>query len=137
MDRAIPSPIFFDLAWDGRVKTTAAYKRPGGVDASKPVVDVYFETEWHPAGAARPPLPVALDLAGLYEQMLRGLLPLPPRTGEPIDSQVERARLVRVKEKECRRLEARIRQEVQFNRKVEINAELRRCKAELDQLQEP
>ena len=84
MDRAIPSPIFFDLTFDGRVKSTAAYKRFGPTDASKPVVDVYFETEWQPAGIARPPLPVALDLAGLYEQMLQGLLPLPPRTGEPI-----------------------------------------------------
>jgi hypothetical protein len=137
MDWAIPSPIFFDMAWDGRVKTTAAYKRPGGSDASKPVMDVYFETEWQAAGIARPPLPVAVDMAGLYEQMLRSLLPLPPRTGEPIDGQVERARLIRVKKKECLRLEERIRQEVQFNRKVEINAELRRYKAELDQLHKP
>jgi Domain of unknown function (DUF4391) len=137
MDRAIPSPIFFDLTFDGRVKSTAAYKRPGAVDASKPVVDDYFETDWQPVGVARPSLPVALDLAGLYEQMLRRILPLPARTGEPINSQVERARLLRIKENERRRLEARIRQEVQFNRKVEINAELRRCKAELDQLLEP
>lgn len=135
MDRAIPSPIFFDLIRDGRVKTTAAWKRPGGIDPTRPVVDVYFETDWQPACTACPPLPVALDMAGLYEQMLRSLLPLPPRAGEPIQNQVERARLIRVKEKECRRLEARIGQEVQFNRKVEINAELRRCKAELDQLQ--
>lgn len=137
MDRAIPSPIFFDLTWDGRVKSTAAYKRPGAIDASKPVVDVYFETEWQSAGIARPPLPVALDLAGLYEQMLRVLLPVPPRAGEPIQNQVERARLIRMKENECRRLEARIRQEVQFNRKVEIHAELRRCNAELNRLLEP
>lgn len=137
MDRAIPSPIFFDLIWDGRVKCTAAYKRPGAADASKPVVDVYFESEWQPEDAARPPLPVALDLAGLYEQMLRKLLPIQARAGEPIDSQVERARLIRVKETECRRLEARIQQELQFNRKVEVNGELRRCQAELDQLRRP
>jgi hypothetical protein len=137
MDRAIPSPIFFDLTFDGRVKSTAAYKRPGGADASKPVVDVYFETDWRPAGSARPPLPVALDLAGLYAQMLRGLLPVPARAGEPIQAQVERARLIRMTENECRRLGARIHQEVQFNRKVEINAELRCRKAELDQLLEP
>jgi hypothetical protein len=136
MDRAIPSPIFFDLTFDGRVKSSAAYKRPGGSDASKPVVDVYFETDWQPAGIARPPLPVALDLAGLYEQMLRVLLPLPPRAGEAIDAQVERARLIRMRENECNRLEARVRQEMQFNRKVEINAELRRQRAELNQLLE-
>jgi len=136
MDRAIPSPIFFDLTFNGRVKSTAAYKRPGGSDASKPVVDAYFETDWQPAGIARPPLPVALDLAGLYEQMLRVLLPLPPRAGEAIDAQVERARLIRMRENECNRLEARVRQEMQFNRKVEINAELRRQRAELNQLLE-
>jgi hypothetical protein len=137
MDRAIPSPIFFDLTFDGRVKSTAAYKRPSNVDASKPVVDFYFETSWQPAGTARPPLPVALDLAGLYAQMLRLLLPIPARAGEPIETQVERSRLIRMKENECRRLEARIRQELQFNRKVEINAELRRCNADLEQLLEP
>lgn len=137
MDRAIPSPIFFELTWNGRVKSTAAYKRPSGVDATKPVVDVYFETEWQPDGIARPPLPVALDLAGLYEQMLRVLLPFRPRTGEGIHNQVERARLIRMKETECRRLEARIRQEAQFNRKAQFNSEFRRCKAELEQLLEP
>lgn len=131
MDRAIPSPILFDLTFDGRVKSTAALKHRAGVDASKTVLDDYFETDWQPAGIARPPLPVALDLAGLYAEMLRSLLPVPPRAGEPIHGQVERARLIRMKENECRRLEARIRQEVQFNRKVEINAELRFRKAEL------
>ena len=137
MDRAIPSPIFFDLTFDNRVKFAAAYKRPGLANASKPVVDDYFETVWQPSGIARPPLPVALDLAGLYEQMLRVLLPVPPRPGEPMQGQVERARLIRMKENECRRLETRIRQELQFNRKVEINAELRRSTAELNQLLEP
>jgi hypothetical protein len=136
MDRAIPSPIFFDLTFDGRVKFTAAYKRPGA-DPSKPVVDVYFETDWQAAGIVRPPLPVALDLAGLYAQMLQSLLPVSARAGEPIQTQVERARLIRLTENECRRLEARIHKEGQFNRKVEINSELRRCKAELDQLLEP
>ncbi len=137
MDRAIPSPIFFDLTFDGHVKSVAAYKRPGAVGASKPAVDDYFETDWQPVGIARPPLPVALDLAGLYAQMLRRLLPVPPRAGEAIHRQVERARHIRMRENECRRLEARLRQEVQFNRKVEINAELRCRKAELDQLLEP
>jgi len=135
IDRSIPSPIVFDLNFDGRVKSTAAYKRPAA-NGAKPAVDEYFETEWQPAGAARPPLPVALDLAGLYEQMLRALLPIPPRPAESISAHIERARLVRVKQTECRRLETRIRQEAQFNRQIEINAALRQCQAELHQLLE-
>lgn len=137
MDRAIPSPIFFELHWNGQARLIAAYKRPGMVDATKPVVDVYFGSDWRPAGNTRPPLPVALDLAGLYEQMLRTLLPFPPRPGEPIEAQVERARLIRLQEAECRRIEQRLRKELQFNRKVEINAELRRARAALAKLQEP
>lgn len=137
MDRAIPSPIFFELHWDRKVRHTAAYKRPGLVDADKPVVNDYFASEWKPAAAERPPLPVALDLAGLYERMLRALLPFPPRPGEPIEVQVERARLIRLREAEIRRLEQRLRKEVQFNRKVEINRELRHAQAGLAKLQEP
>jgi len=134
MDRAIPSPVFFELSFDGRVKSTGAYKRPAVRGAPKPPLDVYFETPWEPAGTSRAPLPVALDLAGLYEQLLRSLLPVSPRPGEPVEAHVERARAARLKQRECERLEARIRREMQFNRKVEANAELRREKAALAEL---
>ena len=71
LDKTIPSPIFYELTFEERVRFTAAYKRPTDNGASKSFVDAYYETGWQPVTAARPPLPVALDLAGLYEQMLR------------------------------------------------------------------
>ena len=70
---------------------------------------------WQPLGAANvpalTPLPVALDLAGLYGQMLRSLIPVPPRPGESLRDHVERVNQIHVKETECRRLDARLRRE--------------------------
>jgi hypothetical protein len=135
IDRSIPSPLFFELIFQDQVRFVAAYKRPGDSDASVPVVEAYFETPWRGADAPRAPLPVALDLASLYEQMLRRYIDIPPRAVESLRDQVERVSRIRVKKKECQRLEARLRRELQFNRKVEINAELRMRTSELAELQ--
>ena len=141
MDKAIPSLLFFELTFEGRVKFAAAYKRPNETNSRKNVVEAYFETPWQPANKPRPTLPVALDLAGLYEQMLhRHMLGSPmalaPRSGESLQAMADRASLIRTKENECRQLEARIKKEIQFNRKVELNGALRAHRAELAQLQQ-
>ncbi len=134
IDQAIPFPIIYQLTFEDRIKVKAAYKRPNDANASKWVVDSYFETGWLPNDAERAELPVALDLDGLYEQMLRRLLPLPARAGETIKAQVERLGLLRGKQNECRKMEARLQKEQQFNRKVELNAQLRQLKLELAKL---
>ena len=134
IDQAIPFPIIYQLTFEDRIKSKAAYKRPSDADASKWVVDGYFETDWQLSDTERIELPVALDLAGLYEQMLRRLLPLPPRAGETLKAQVERLGKIRSKQNECRKMEARLQKEQQFNRKVELNAQLRQLKLELANL---
>ena len=137
IDKAIPSPIFYQLTFGDRVKFAAAYKRPSDAEPAKSVVEgYYFETPWQPVGTALPPLPVALDLAGLYEQMLRRLLPVPARPDESLREHVERVKQIHAKETECRRLDARLCRELQFNRKVEINAALRIRQTELARLQQ-
>jgi hypothetical protein len=134
IDQAIPLPIIYQLIFEDRIKVKAAYKRPSDAAASKWVVDGYFETNWLPNNTERAELPIALDLAGLYEQMLRRLLPLPPQTGETLKAQVERLGLLRSKQNECRKMEARLQKERQFNRKVELNAQLRVLQAALEKL---
>src|SRR3989338_8900318 len=88
IDKAIPLPIFYNLSFDGRIKTMAAYKRPSDADASRWVVEGYFAGPWLPANSERSALPVALDMAGLYGQMLRRLMPQPARTGETLKDHV-------------------------------------------------
>jgi hypothetical protein len=145
IDRAIPSSLFFELTFQGRVRFVAAYKRASlvggesGAGTHSTVVETYFETPWQDANAPRQPLPVALDMAGLYEQMLRQHIAVSPfalrsRAGEPLETTVERVAKIRGKRRECKQLESKLRKEVQFNRKVEINAELRQRQAELTEL---
>ena len=78
-----------------------------------------------PANSERAELPLALDLGGLYEQMLQRLMPIAARTHEPLRDLIVRTEQVMAKKREISKTEARLNKEKQFNRKVEINAELR------------
>lgn len=134
IDRAIRSPIFYKVTFGGRVRFSAAYKRPNDSDGSKNVIDACFTTDWGPADQSYPALPMVLDLAALYEEMLCRVIPLSRRPDESLSGLVGRAMQLRTKERECRDLETRLRKECQFNRKVEINAAIRAAKTQLKQL---
>lgn len=134
IDKAIPSPIVFQINFGNRVRFSAAYKRPSNSDGSKNVIEAYFTTDWGPAGQTYPPLPMVLDLAALYEEILCRVIPLSRRPEEPLSVLVGRAMQLRIKERECRDLEIRLHKECQFNRKVEINAAIRAAKTQLKEL---
>ncbi len=131
IDKAIAFPIFYELAYEGRIKLTAAYKRPSDADSTKWVVDCYFTSPWLAADTPRESLPFALDMAKLYEHMLRMLMPLPPRAGESLKAQAERLVQIQSKQKELSKLESHLQREKQFNHKVELNAQIRNLKNEL------
>src|SRR5699024_5091141 len=133
-DRAIPSPIVFEIHGDRHVETAAAYKRPNQADPGKWVIGDNLRGGRLPTDAPRTALPAALDAAGLYQAILQSLVPLAPRTGETLDAQLERLATIRKLEKACARLEKRVRREKQFNRRVEINRDLREQKNRLAQL---
>lgn len=134
IDRAIPFPIIFQLHRDGQVCMVAAFKRPSQAEADKWVLDDYLRGPWLTEDAERQPLPIALDLQGLYEQMLRSLLPQAARAGESLPEQLDRLARLRGRQNEYKKLEARLHIEKQFNRKVALNALLRELKSEIDAL---
>lgn len=131
IDGAIPFPIIFELAFDGRVRVIAAYKRPSEADASRWVLSDYFATEWLPADCQRANMPVALYIGGLYEKLLSGLIPLPARPEESLTDLVARMEQVAGKRRDLDKAAALLTKEGQFNRKVEINAKLRRLNDEI------
>lgn len=131
IDKAIPFPLLFQLVHGDRIQFAAAYKRPSEADSSKWVIEAAFHTDWQPLSAQRPPLPVCLDLAALHEQLVRQHLPLAARQGESLRDQVARFLAIQTKEKQCQQLDSRLKQEKQFNRKVELNAALRTLRQEL------
>lgn len=138
IDNAVNFPIIYELtsnrssgAW---YKAIAAYKRPNEADASKWVVDGYFGTNWLPADMQRLPLPVTLSLSGLYEALIKHLLPLECQPEETARELAERCSLRNAKQRELDRLEKLLLREKQFNRKIEINAQIRQTQAEVDEL---
>ncbi len=60
---------------------------------------------------------------------------LPPRNGETLESLVERVRLTRKYRRELQALEVKMKSEKQFNRKVELNAQVREHQARFQELQ--
>lgn len=135
IDKAIAHPIIFHLTYADKIKVIATYKRPSEADASKWVIgDEYFETDWLPENSERQKLPVVLNLSGLYEHILRELIPLQAREGENLERQIERMGLVIAKDKAYEKLEARMNREKQYNRKVEMNRTLNELKTEIGSL---
>jgi hypothetical protein len=134
IDQAVQFPIIFELAHAGRAQVAACYKRPSEADASRWVLSDYFATGWLADHAERGAMPVALHLGSLYEQLLRALLPLPARPHETLAEHVARLDALAAKQREADKTAARLEKERQFNRKVAINADLRRLQTELEAL---
>ena len=134
IDKAMPRPILFNLRFEGHSQPIAAYKRPSDAASDQWVLGDYHAAPWQKDGGARPALPVALDLQGLYEQLLRQHLAIPARAGETLRDQLDRLAALAAKQAAAAKLEARLNAEKQFNRKVEINAQLRTIRTELQAL---
>mgnify|MGYP001069691307 FL=1 len=134
IDRAIPLPIIFQLHRDQQVRMVAAFKRPSQAEADKWVLEDYVAGPWLPADAERQSLPIALDLQGLYEQLLRSLLPQAARADESLYEQLERLARLRSRQSEYQKLESRLHKEKQFNRRVVLNAQLREIQNEIAEL---
>lgn len=138
IDGAVQFPILFELHQgqgdQAKTQVVAAYKRPSEADASRWVLSSYFASDWMPAATARTAMPLALDMAHLYFILLQGLMPLPARPQEALPDWIARVELAAAKRREVEKTQSRLAKEKQFNRKVEINSELRMLKAELEEL---
>lgn len=138
IDKAISHPIIFQLYFEDKMQVRLAYKRSNEVDVNKWVVEQYFNSPWlsvDEANEVRTTLPVALSLNGLYEQILKALVPLQANVGEGIKEQTQRLNLLTQKQKEIAQLQSKMRHEKQFNRKVEMNNQLKALQSQLAELQ--
>jgi len=134
IDKAIAFPILFELIKSGERKLIAAYKRPSESDSAKWVVSEYFEAGWEPVDNPRKALPRVLNLGALYDRVLSELMPAPLDNDEKLPQRVARIEAIRGKQRDIARIKSRLNREKQFNKKVEINAELRDATEELNQL---
>lgn len=137
IDKAIPSQIVFELRRDDGLwieqAMAAGYKRAGGRTKKAD----YFRTGWVGSDQPRVPLPAALDMDGLYGQLLGRMLPHPIRPREELLDALDRMRRVRGLTREIAVLERKLRTEPQLNRKVDVRRQIKERTAVLTELTDP
>ncbi len=142
IDLAIPFPILFEvwLAGGEQGHYAACYKRKAENDQSKWFCSRYLCSESFYIGNASTVtsevlgLPTAIDMAELYQKLLTRLLPIPKRTAESIEEVIERLVAIQTLEKQISQYRKKVHAEKQFNRKVELNKQLKNLSCELKEL---
>ena len=137
IDKAIPLPIIFQIHKGNKVKIKAAYKRPSESANNKWVIESYFESEWLDKYSTKQPMPQALDLGKLYEQILKSLMPVEvtnSKTTQTIDEQVGIINQINSLQKELDKLNSKYKKEKQRNRQFEINKQIKLKQKELNHL---
>lgn len=137
IDKAIPSQVVFELRredglWVEQLMA-AAYKLTGGRTKGTD----YFRTGWIGSDRPRLPLPAALDMDGLYSQLLGRLLPHPMRPGETLSEALERMGQIRRLTREMAALEKRLHVEAQLNRRLELRRTLKQSALAMTKLTRP
>lgn len=131
IDKAVHFPIIFEVSKGDEVRMVAAHKALGGAG---PKVGDYFTTAWLQARSSRVPLPPAIDLPALYESLIARLLPFDLRRGESVSVATGRMGRAHALGLEIATLERRLRNEPQFNRKVQLRHQLLARKSALHEL---
>lgn len=134
IDKAIPSPILFQVRYGEQLQYVAAYKRQNEADKSKWVISPHFRTDWYPLETSRQSLPGVLSLEGLYHELVKNVISLTAKPNETLETLVERVEQLQQKERELEKVETRLRREKQFNRRVEINSLYKQLKQEIESL---
>ena len=139
IDKAIPLPIIFQIHKGNKVKIKAAYKRPSESANNKWVIESYFESEWLDKYSTKQPMPQALDLGKLYEQILKSLMPVEvtsSKTMQTLDEQVGIINQISSLQKELDKLNSKYKKEKQANRQFEIHKQIKLTQSQLDNLKQ-
>ncbi len=134
IDKEIPYHILFILEYKGKYKAVIGYKEEsGGNTAFK--VNRYYSTEWMDEDA----LPLKLEglsMDSVYENFVRQIAgnTLQTDSGESLKESVERNEKKKQLEKQIAALENKMRREKQLNRRMEMNAELKKLRRSLEVL---
>lgn len=134
IDRVIPYPILFMLRYGDKVKLSISYKERNKTDENKMVIKSYYETNWMKEEDLDFNIISGLTLKDVYDNILRQLLPIKSSIEENIEDIIELNEKIEKLKREISILEKKVIREKQFNKKVELNRELRMKAKELDSL---
>lgn len=137
IDKEITYYILFLLEYDGKYQAWTAYKEVAASGSNAFKVGTYYHTDWLPEGEL--PLKVeGLSVDKVYENFVRQIAgdALRSETGkiESLKESVERDNRRQELEKQIAALQTKVRKEKQLNKQVQLNAEMKKLRAELNQL---
>lgn len=140
LDREIPYHILFLLEYAEEYQAWIGYKR-ASAGASPFKVDAYYHTDWYSRDAL--PLEVqGLTLDAIYENLVRQIAGEHLQTADAgeedapqtLRESVQRAQQRQKLQARIDRLTRQIYREKQFNRQMELNAELRKLRVRLSNI---
>ena len=137
IDREISYHIIFLLEYEGKLQAWTAYKEKTPTANAAFKVGKYYHTEW----MTEAELPIRIDglnLDAVYENFVRQIAgdALKADSGESLKASVERDEKKKQLEKQIAVLENKMRREKQLNRQMEMNAELKNLKKEIEKTNE-
>lgn len=136
IDRAVPYHIIFILEHEGRYRAAVGYKEAAATGASSFKVSQYYYTGWTDGVESLPLRLEGLTMDAIYENFVRQTAgeALAANVGETLKESVERQKQAEQLRKKIAALESRMRKERQLNRRMEINAELKKLKKIMEEL---
>lgn len=137
IDKEITYYILFLLEYDGKYQAWTAYKEVAVSGSNAFKVGTYYHTDWLPEGEL--PLKVeGLSVDKVYENFVRQIAgdALRSETGkiESLKESVERDNRRQELEKQIAALQTKVRKEKQLNKQVQLNAEMKKLKNELEKI---
>lgn len=134
IDKEIPYHILFLLEYQGKYQAWIGYKEATASGNKAFKVNGYYHTEW----LLEDELPlkmVGLDVDAVYENFVRQIAGDKlnvESAGESLKESVAREEQKQVLMKQIISLQAKIRKERQLNKQMEMNAELKRLRKEME-----
>ena len=137
IDKEVPYHIIFLLEHEGKYQAWTAYKEAAASGNNAFKVGNYYHTDWLPENDL--PLKIdGLNVDTVYENFVRqiaGDILQTNTTDETLKESVDREEKRKRLQNEIDKLQAKIRKEKQLNIQMKLNAELKRLKKELEELQ--
>ena len=132
IDKAIPYHILFILTCDGKAQAWIGYKEAAASGSNAFKVSRYYHTDWMPEDELRLSID-GLNMDAVYEGLIRQIAgdTLQSESGESLKESVARDEKKKQLEKQIAALESKMRKEKQLNRRMEMNAELKKLRKEL------
>lgn len=135
IDKEIPYHILFILTCDGKAQAWIGYKEAAASGSNAFKVSRYYHTDWMPEDELHLSID-GLNIDAVYESLVRQIAgdKLQTDSGESLKESVVRDEKKKQLEKQISTLENKMKKEKQLNRRMQMNAELKRFGKEMKKL---